>query len=199
MRAPFDRARAPPIIAPARGASKPNLGTAWYRVVYLRSMRSSVKPLRQLLREVTGGARHPSEGTVMRKIVLTMSESVRGRPRRGLHATRPDRRVRALCPPHRHWTGQAPVPAIRHQDHSPARRDPHLRQRRRPPPLSAPMTHSWLSGTARSKRLCSPVSGPRGTAGTRPSPRRCERAGGRRRAPGGSRSCPRSPGPARAP
>jgi hypothetical protein len=43
------------------------------------------------------------------------------------------------------------------------------------------------------------VKAPRGPAGTRPSPGRCEPAGRRRPAPGGSRSSPRSRGPARAP
>jgi hypothetical protein len=43
------------------------------------------------------------------------------------------------------------------------------------------------------------LSRPRGPAGMRPSPDRCEPAGHRRPAPGGSRSCPRSPGTARAP
>ncbi len=61
----------------------------------------------------------------------------RGRPRRSLHGARPDRRVPALRPPDRHWTGQTLVPAIRQEDRPPARRDPDLRQRGRPPPLPA--------------------------------------------------------------
>ena len=43
------------------------------------------------------------------------------------------------------------------------------------------------------------ITGRRGAAGTRPSPRRCGPAGRRRPAPGGSRSCPGSPGSAPAP
>ena len=43
------------------------------------------------------------------------------------------------------------------------------------------------------------VTHPPATAGTRPSPGRCAPAGCRRPAPGGSRSCPRSPGTAPAP
>ena len=39
-------------------------------------------------------------------------------------------------------------------------------------------------------RAKAPVSGARGTAGTRPSPGRCEPTGDRRPAPGGSRFCP---------
>ena len=45
------------------------------------------------------------------------------------------RHVLALVPDR---NGQAPLPEIREQDQSPARRDPGLRQRGRPPPLPAP-------------------------------------------------------------
>jgi hypothetical protein len=41
------------------------------------------------------------------------------------------------------------------------------------------------------------ISGPRETTGTQPSPRYCESTERRRPAPGGSRSCPRSPEHAR--
>src|ERR1019366_4500436 len=51
----------------------------------------------------------------------------------------------------------------------------------------------------RRRAAASPVTGPRGTAGTRPSPGRCEPAVHCRPAPGGSRSCPRSPETARSP
>ena len=60
------------------------------------------------------------------------------------------------------------------------------------------LTHEWAVDGARDAQPYG-VTGACGRAGTRPSPGRCEPAGRRRPAPGGSRSCPRSPGTARAP
>ena len=56
-----------------------------------------------------------------------------------------------------------------------------------------------FAGKVYRAREAAPLRCPQGTAGMRPSLRRCEPAGCRRPAPGGSRSCPLAPGTLPAP